>query len=252
MVAWYRDTKLRVTVSPRGDAQERLGYTMGKARAFQSDEAQTRARALFDTIDAAVDSAQVGYALAGDQQGSPRRNAFEAVTREHSVVPVEDPEEHHYQQTAFRRESSSNTPSIEDIARARSSTPLHFNRPASPFEPSQRRWHAQRSGASSRPPVANTKRPRCLSLSNTDAGKHGPSSLRVELLSRKLPKRPSTGVTSATHPLKESFSVGAAETLVQFPSTGPSPPPSPPSFHIERGGRICKAVKAIAQIASKA
>ncbi|CCF48299.1 hypothetical protein NDA11_007420 [Ustilago hordei] len=158
-----------------------------------------------------------------------RRNAFDSPTRDHAVMSdllAQRNEKQALPQTANANLTTSL--SIEELAKARSSTPLHFDRPASPYVSSQRRGQrglatAKVSLFDSRQVASNAKAP-FQGFSN-----HTDNRLSMKAQAETIRRVPSLHVSKPASsntriaPREEEL-VCKFEQLVQFPSAAPSPP----------------------------
>lgn len=164
-----------------------------------------------------------------------RRNGFESPTRDRSIAThgnVHHGKKHLHPHTA--NASLSPPLSIEDLAKARSSTPLHFNRPATPYAPSLRR-------SKLRPATASTARndvvadPRQVDRTAKARGQSFSSNTRssaVEAQTMSIRRVPSLHVGNERSnscqlvPKGREMAVNS-EQFVRFPCAGSSPPASP-------------------------
>ncbi|SPO31125.1 uncharacterized protein UTRI_05232_B [Ustilago trichophora] len=230
MASWYRQTKLVETGMTSSKAEKSSLCVCPESYAKLPGADARRKDALApsaETTDNLVICGPYSSAVGIDQTefnlAKCRRNGFEAATRDcSSMDSVTTSSKTIRPQSADPSETAASL-SIEDIARARSSTPLHFNQPSSAFGPSQRHWQAQRVDAAMRPgQMGSNPKVRHRSISNA-----GPT---TEVQTKSIRRIPSLHVGKTRDLVlaaPEIASLRSNDCLFQFPSAGPSPPGSP-------------------------
>ncbi|KAJ1019738.1 hypothetical protein NDA13_005963 [Ustilago tritici] len=242
MLSWFRETKLEgpATAKIKADPIPAVDHHYQDG---QQKLQMTRAPAASASVNQYAPTKPV---RAENSRGSPhgvaeerndeackhidaRRNAFDSSTRDHAVmsdVLAQRNEKQALPQTANANLTTSL--SIEELAKARSSTPLHFDRPASPYVSSQRRGQrgpatAKASLFDSRQVAGNAKAPFQRFSNHTDnrlsMKAQAETIRRVPSLHVSKPASSNTRMAPREEELASKF-----EQLVQFPSAGPSPP----------------------------
>ncbi|SPO30615.1 uncharacterized protein UTRI_05232 [Ustilago trichophora] len=154
-----------------------------------------------------------------------RRNGFESATRDRSAMDSVTTSSNSIRPHTADPSQTGASLSIEDIARARSSTPLHFNRPRSPFGLSQRHRQAHRVDNATRSGrMGCDSKARLRSISN--AGRRHATEIQTKSICR-IPSLHDDKVRDLLPATPEIASLRLNDCLFQFPSAGPSPPVSP-------------------------